>query len=987
MAIALNAQCSITASTNASVLTCGTAPLNACNGVLNIGNGVTSITLSMDATLDLTCLGSVQVVLNKASIDFSPGNNRLYLAEGSSLIFMNGGQLIGGSCNASERIYVGTNLLASCNGGAGADESFTSINSLGGTGNLISNSPICNGNTINLFATPPPNFGPYTYSWSGPGLSATAFLSSPNYSLTAVGGSASGGVYQVKMKSSIGTTATAETTVIVNTGASTSAPTVIVTQPSCSVSTGAINITAPMGVGMKYSINGITYTNTTGVFNLLSPGVYSVTAKNSSGCVSSITSVTINPQPSTPIQPTLGSPIQPTCSVETGSFTITNYNAAYTYATSPLLGVTISGANVTAPTGTYTVEATLGSCISIASSSVIINAQPSTPAQPTLSSPTQTTCSVATGNFTITNYNALYTYAISPSLGTTISGASVTAPTGSYTITATLGTCTSVASPNITISQLSTTWNGSFWSNGIPTSEINIIFNGNYSSSSDLEGCSCKVISGNVEIESGNTLTLTNDLTVIGGSFKIGNDASLVQINDNAINSGNIRMKRTSRPMYRWDYVYHGSPVANDVISQIPSQYDLRYKYVTNKTITGTWTPITTSTVGEGFITRVRNIAPFNTTPTSIDFNYVGVPNNGEIPVYGTTYDGGLTTAYGNSKLLANPYPCALDAKLFLDDPNNKLFVGGTIYLWTSNTYYIGTGPYSQADYASWNKTGSTGGLPPPGLTPDGKIASGQGFMVQMIADGTLNFKNYMRISGYNNNFFRLSNHAIEAPENHRIWLNITNENSFRQTLIGYVDGATNGEDRSYDGMTLSNSKIDLYSLLNKKELTIQGRALPFDVNDSVDLGYKTSVAGKLTIAIDHVDGLFLENQEIYLEDKILNIIHDLKQSPYEFTSDIGTFNNRFVLRYANSTLGTDNPNSKISSTALIFNKKIMVHAAKKIKKIEIYDMTGKLIKEYTPKMSVQFFEDDFSFAQGIYLAKVRFENDSISTQKLTNNN
>jgi hypothetical protein len=467
----------------------------------------------------------------------------------------------------------------------------------------------------------------------------------------------------------------------------------------------------------------------------------------------------------------------------------------------------------------------------------------------------------------------------------------------------------------------------------------------------------------------------------------LNNSASLIQINDNAINSGNIIVKRTSRPMYRWDYVYHGSPVANDVISQIPSQYDLRYKYVTNKTITGTWTPITTSTVGEGFITRVRNIAPFNTTPTSIDFNYVGVPNNGIIPVSGTTYDGGLTVAYGNSKLLANPYPCALDAKLFLDDPNNKLFVGGTIYLWTSNTYYIGTGPYSQADYASWNKTGSTGGLPPPGLTPDGKIASGQGFMVQMIADGTLNFKNYMRISGYNNNFFRLSNHAIEAPENHRIWLNITNENSFRQTLIGYVDGATNGEDRSYDGMTLSNSKIDLYSLLNKKELTIQGRALPFDVNDSVDLGYKTSVAGKLTIAIDHVDGLFLENQEIYLEDKILNIIHDLKQSPYEFTSDIGTFNNRFVLRYANSTLGTDNPNSKISSTALIFNKKIMVHAAKKIKKIEIYDMTGKLIKEYTPKMSVQFFEDDFSFAQGIYLAKVRFENDSISTQKLTNTN
>jgi len=495
---------------------------------------------------------------------------------------------------------------------------------------------------------------------------------------------------------------------------------------------------------------------------------------------------------------------------------------------------------------------------------------------------------------------------------------------------------------------------------------------------------------GKLEIESDNSLIITDFVNLnAGGTFNIGNSGSLVQVNDNAINSGNITIKRTSRPMYRWDYVYHGSPVSGNIISQIPSQYDLKYKYVTNKTITGIWTPLTSTILGEGFITRVRNIAPFSTTPTSIDFNYVGVPNNGIVPISGTTYDGGLTTAYGNSKLLANPYPCAIDAKLFLDDPNNKLFVGGTIYLWTSNTYYIGTGPYSQADYASWNKTGSTGGLPPPGLTPDGKIASGQGFMVQMIADGTLNFKNYMRITDFNNNFFRVANHSIsEGVENHRIWLNMTNaSNSFRQTLIGYVDGATNGDDRSYDGMSLSNSKVDLYSVLNEKELNIQGRALPFNENDSVALGYKTNSSGKLTIAIDHVDGLFLDNQGIYLEDKILNIIHDLKQSPYEFSSDSGTFNTRFVLRYTNSTLGTNNPKIKIGVTALIFSKKIIVQASKKIEKIEVYDLAGKLIKTYQPRESLKKFEDDFMFAQGIYLAKVRLENDSIITQKLTNNN
>ncbi len=572
-------------------------------------------------------------------------------------------------------------------------------------------------------------------------------------------------------------------------------------------------------------------------------------------------------------------------------------------------------------------------------------------------------------------------------------------------ITSTLNTvqCTAVSNC-IVVTSNAKIWNGSSdddwntatnWTpNGIPNS-INCVIIPNVTNDPEISGTnyngygnSLTILNGGkLELESYNNLTITDFVNVnSGGTFNIENSASLIQINDNAINSGNVTVKRTSRPMYRWDYVYHGSPVANDVISQIPSQYDLRYKYVTNKTITGTWTSISSSTLGEGFITRVRNIAPFNVTPTSIDFNYVGVPNNGIIPVSGTTYDGGLTTAYGNSKLLANPYPCAIDAKLFLDDPNNKLFVGGTIYMWTSNTYYIGTGPYSQADYASWNKTGSTGGVPPPGLTPDGKIASGQGFMVQMIADGTLNFENYMRITDYNNNFFRLANHSIsEESENHRIWLNMTNGTSFRQALIGYVDGATNEDDRSYDGMTLSNSKIDLYSVLNKKELNIQGRALPFDENDSVDLGYKTNSSGKLTIAIDHVDGLFIENQEIYLEDKLLKIIHNLKQSSYEFSSDVGTFNNRFVLRYANATLGTTNPDAKTGLTSLISNKKIIIHAANKILSVLVYDITGKLIKEYLPKMAVDFFEDEFPFSEGIYLAKIKLEDNSVVSEKLMN--
>ena len=151
--------------------------------------------------------------------------------------------------------------------------------------------------------------------------------------------------------------------------------------------------------------------------------------------------------------PLLSVVTQPTCSVATGSFTITNYNAAYTYAVTPSTGVVIVGTTVTAPAGTYTVTASSGSCTSIASASVVINAQPATLVTPTLSVVTQPTCSVATGSFTITNYNAAYTYAVTPSTGVVIVGTTVTAPSGTYTVTASSGSCASIASAPVVINE------------------------------------------------------------------------------------------------------------------------------------------------------------------------------------------------------------------------------------------------------------------------------------------------------------------------------------------------------------------------------------------------------------------------------------------------------------------------------------------------------------------------------------------------------
>ncbi|MCD0476816.1 hypothetical protein LPB87_20700, partial [Flavobacterium sp. EDS] len=72
------------------------------------------------------------------------------------------------------------------------------------------------------------------------------------------------------------------------------------------------------------------------------------------------------------IAPLLRVMTAPTCANVLGSFSIDNYDANYTYTVTPLIGVTQNGGIVTAPSGSYTVIATLGSCSSGSSSDIVM---------------------------------------------------------------------------------------------------------------------------------------------------------------------------------------------------------------------------------------------------------------------------------------------------------------------------------------------------------------------------------------------------------------------------------------------------------------------------------------------------------------------------------------------------------------------------------------------------------------------------------------
>lgn len=114
------------------------------------------------------------------------------------------------------------------------------------------------------------------------------------------------GVYDITTTNSDGCTSAATSITITPSLSTPVAPTASITQPSCAVATGIVNTTSPIpGAGITYTITGTNpvvaaVTNTTGIFNLLSTGIYNLTTTNSEGCISAATSITINVQPLTP---------------------------------------------------------------------------------------------------------------------------------------------------------------------------------------------------------------------------------------------------------------------------------------------------------------------------------------------------------------------------------------------------------------------------------------------------------------------------------------------------------------------------------------------------------------------------------------------------------------------------------------------------------------------------------------------------------------
>ncbi|TVZ28166.1 putative secreted protein (Por secretion system target) [Gillisia sp. Hel_I_86] len=320
---------------------------------------------------------------------------------------------------------------------------------------------------------------------------------------------------------------------------------------------------------------------------------------------------------------------------------------------------------------------------------------------------------------------------------------------------------------------------------------------------------------------------------------------------------------------------------------------------------------------GEGFTMK-----GVNGTNTAI--NIYNVPNN---PGNKQRYDlrgkpnSGvyeLDIQEGDSKLIGNPYPSALDLNAFLQDNTNTT---GIAYFWDSqfiDSHYLkeyegGYGVYSPGagiyGYvpAIFNKFDGAGNT----LGETGLLGAyyarrfspiGQGFIVIGSRDGNITFDNKYRnfikedqlLSQFKSKKVGLK--SSETEEFPMLRLNIElQDNYIRQLLLVLRDNATIAADHAMDAINPETLSSNAGWMIEDENYIINVR--PLDELEEIPLFIVLAKTTEIVFSIAEIKGF---KSKVFLLDSSTNKYHDLSNGPIILNLDAGEYSERFKLTYTN---------------------------------------------------------------------------------------
>jgi hypothetical protein len=163
----------------------------------------------------------------------------------------------------------------------------------------------------------------------------------------------------------------------------------VTAQPTCTLATGTITVSSPT-TDLTFSIDGLTYSNTTGVFSGVAAGTYSVTSKSLSNIVSPAVSVTVLPQPPIPVAPTASVTAQPSCFISTGTIKVSSSITSLTFSIDGSTYTNTTGIFTGVVAGIYSVTAKNNNGCTSTATALTVTPQPAVPSEPIISAASAT---------------------------------------------------------------------------------------------------------------------------------------------------------------------------------------------------------------------------------------------------------------------------------------------------------------------------------------------------------------------------------------------------------------------------------------------------------------------------------------------------------------------------------------------------------------------------------------------------------------------
>ncbi len=502
---------------------------------------------------------------------------------------------------------------------------------------------------------------------------------------------------------------------------------------------------------------------------------------------------------------------------------------------------------------------------------------------------------------------------------------------------------------------VSTVWNDpANWTGGVPTAVKNAIIPA-APANQPVINIDAQVkqltIDANASLNINPLKSLTtNGRLTINGTLRLNSDANgnASLIYNDVISYGANANVYTELYLSGWKYHYVSSPTTAapaDIFKSVASApyYNHNFYWYDETDVNADWRATAWHEENGNMAIMTGYAAYFDKNPTVIfDRSTCGDFNTGDKSKT-LTYTGSsqAIVLQRGWNFVGNPFPAYLDWDA---SGWTKTNLYNSIYFWngTNYSYYVPAGDPNGAQDGGIGVNDATSIIPPM-----------QGFFVK-VKEGVPDTDNQvgtltMPLSARTTSTHAFWKKSIKAAPNNVIRLKSKGNGYTDETMIRLVQNAKFEFDEDYDAFKLISTTQGMPQIYTIATDTVECaiNSIPDFHNDLIiPVGFSVNQSGTYTFTVN--DFVLTDGREAFFEDKLTGETMSLKGLDYTFSSDVGKFEDRFLIKFT-QTVTSDEFEIEKDAKIEIFAESNNIHIKSDVPnailgQVWVYDVKGNLV-------------------------------------------